>query len=41
MDELKSIPRKVWVVIGVVLLLVILTSYSQGKASGLTKCKTT
>ena len=38
MDALKTLPRNVWIAIGIVLLLVIIASYSQGKLSGMNKC---
>ena len=40
MEDIVKIPRKIWIVIGVVLLLLVIASYSQGKANGLSKCRT-
>jgi len=39
-EFLKTLPRTIWIVLGFFLLFVIITSYSQGKISGIEKCKT-
>lgn len=38
METLGAISRNVWIVLGVVLLLIIVASYSQGKIAGINKC---
>lgn len=38
-EFLKTIPRNVWVVLGIAVFLVAFASYNWGKATGLEECK--